>query len=290
MKKLFYSVILLFIYEKSISQNETVTGKSYITTVDNVVVYGVGSDGKIDKNQRFKVNKGTKFNANGLDEENNVKITFWPYSKPSGDTASKPRYKSDFSKNFSNVYETNHEFIGYWANYKDFVIELPTFNIGTKLYYGKDNDFTWGVLTLPIKARLGNKKDRYFDIEENLNLGFSFGLRHQIESVRKQAINYLAGVSIARVKTDSISIKNSFKAPESSVASALMFSGGILYQYEDAFQVGIFLGVDNVMGELGRNWKFQSKPWIGFAIGISLFSKNGSQSGEGSNSPEKVKQ
>ena len=81
---------------------------------------------------------------------------------------------------------------------------MTAFTLGTKIYYGKSNDFTWGVMTLPIKARIGNKKDRFFDFEENLNLGFTAGLKHQITGSHQQWLNYLAGVSVARVRTDSI--------------------------------------------------------------------------------------
>jgi hypothetical protein len=277
MKKILSFLLIYFIASNSFAQTSTITGNSFITTIDNLVVYGVKSDGKVDKTKTFKIPKGTKFNANGFDEDNNVKITFWDYS-----VKTKPA-KSSLAIGYSFDYSSGKEYIGSWANEKDFIIDLKVFNLGAKPYYGKRNDFTWGVMTLPIKARLGDKKEKFFDVEENLNLGFTFGLRHQIQSKKEQALNYLVGISIARVRTDSISLKNNFTAPQSSIAPALMISGGILYQYE-TFQVGIFLGVDNVMGELGRNWKFQGKPWLGFAIGVSLFSRNGTQSGTGSNS------
>ena len=63
-----------------------------------------------------------------------------------------------------------------------------------------------------------------------------------------------------------------------------MFSLGMLYQYE-TFQVGVFTGVDVIPGELGRNWKHQGRPWIGFALGVSLFTKTnpGSDSGKNRN-------
>lgn len=277
MKSILLFAIANFFAHSLLSQTQAITGNSFITTLDNMVAYGVKKDGKVDKTKSFKIPKGTKFNANGFDDDNNVKITFWNY------TVSSKSPKSSLAAGYSFDYSSGKEYIASWANDKDFIMDLKDFNSGAKLYYGKRNDFTWGVMTLPIKARFGNKKDRFFDVEENLNLGFTFGLRHQIQGKKEQAINYLAGISIARVRTDSISLKNNYPAPQSSIAPALMISGGVLYQYE-TFQVGLFLGVDNVMGELGRNWKFQGKPWLGFAIGVSLFSRNGNQTGTGSNS------
>jgi hypothetical protein len=289
MKKIIIIILLFAFVNRTSAQQQSITGNSYITIVDNMTVYGVRSNGSIDREQFFKVPKGTKFNANGLDSSNNIRITFWNYPNPS-DTSKAHKVpkmgKASLPQGYSSNYSAAKEFIGNWANDKEFIVDLKDFNSCCKLYYGKRFDFAWGVMTLPIKARLGNGDDRFFDVEENLNLGFTFGLRHQLPGVKEQALNYLLGVSIARVRADSISLKNNFKAPQSSVASALMFSGGVLYQYE-TFQIGIFVGFDNVMGELGRNWKFQSRPWIGFAVGVSLFSRNGTQAGTSGNNSEK---
>lgn len=73
--------------------------------------------------------------------------------------------------------------------------------------------------------------------------------------------------------------------PKSSVAYTFMPSAGIVYQHE-AFQIGIFIGEDFIVGELGRNWKYQGKPGLGLAIGVSLFTKNNDQNSTGNNSPK----
>lgn len=276
MKKLQAIFFLLFLHGFSIAQTETITGNAFITTLDNMVVYGI-SQGKIDRTKVFKISKGTKFNVNGFDEDNNIRVTFWRYSAPQS------LEKSAMPPGYSTTYTNSREFISSWANHKEFVMELKVFNLGCKIYYGSRKDFSWGVMTLPIKARLGDGGDRFFDVEENLNLGFTFGLRQQLQGRKQQALNFLLGISIARVRTDSISLKNNFPAPQSSVSSALMFSAGTLFQHEN-FQVGFFTGIDNIMGALGRNWKFQGKPWIGFAIGVSLFSNNVTQAGDQNNS------
>jgi len=148
-------------------------------------------------------------------------------------------------------------------------------------------DFTWGVMTLPIKARFGNGGKRLFDYEERLNLGFVFGLKKQLKGYNQQALNYLAGFGITSAKTDSSSMKD-LSDYDGKTSLALSLHTGVLYQFE-TFQVGFFVGADFVPGTVGRSWRHQGRPWIGLAIGVSLFSKNsvdGTESGN-SNKAEK---
>lgn len=46
-----------------------------------------------------------------------------------------------------------------------------------------------------------------------------------------------------------------------------------MYQY-DKFQIGLFTGLDFIDKSAGKNWAYQGKSWLGFAIGFSLFGEN----------------
>jgi hypothetical protein len=46
-----------------------------------------------------------------------------------------------------------------------------------------------------------------------------------------------------------------------------------MYQY-DKFQVGLFSGLDYIDQSSNVIWAYQGKPWVGFAIGVSLFGEN----------------
>lgn len=271
---------------------QAIVGNSYVTITDAVAVYGVGSDGDIDISHNFKIPLGTKFLVTGFDAKNNIKITFWRFS-PDISTNSLLRHQNDTSgrevrreiiikksvlkKEEARQYVDELEYIGPWANFKEFALPVTTFNGTCKLYYGKKNDFTWGVMTLPIKVRFGNNEDRFFNFEEKLNLGFNFGIRHQIQGRVEQSLNYLIGVGVTSVKTDSISLKNKIK-PSSTSSTALSFNIGVLYQYE-TFQIGLFLGSDFIPEALGKDWRYQGKPWVGIAVGVSLYSRNVTQGG-----------
>ena len=283
MKRLLLLFFALAFYVFAYTQ--AIVGKVYVTIPDVITVYGLDSQGNIDSNARFSVRGRTKFSVNGFDKYNNIKITFWRYFP---DSLRKKMNDPGFVYYWDSASKKNHlkyrndlEYVGTWSNFKQFAISPQIFNQSSKEYYGKKRDFTWGVMTLPIKARLGNKEDAFFDFEQQLNLGFVFGLRKQLKGFSVHSLNYLAGFGITNARTDSISIKNlEFYNGRNNLAFSLHI--GTMYQHEE-FQVGVFLGADFIPGQLGREWKRQGKPWIGLAIGVALFSKNNPQGGTGSN-------
>jgi len=269
------------------SYGQAAIGKMYTIVPDFINVYGVDKDNKIDSTHAFRASSNTKFTVTGYDKNNNIKITFWRYpAKPShSDSLSKSSKRSGYRSDvtFANVYKFDSDkvYIDRWANYLEFAISPTTFNSSCIPYFGGKEEFTWGIMTLPIKVRFGNNNDRFFNYEEKLNLGFVFGKRYQLQGKIEQSINILAGFGVTNVRIDSLSQKSG-KVPEASSSAAFSFNMGCLYQY-DNFQIGLFLGQDRVSGQLGRDWRYQGKTWIGLAVGLSLYSRNSSQGGEGSN-------
>ncbi|MFW0714506.1 hypothetical protein [Pedobacter sp. N23S346] len=158
----------------------------------------------------------------------------------------------------SNFKYKDLAYIDLWANNMQFFIPLKDFNDKCESIYPHKIGFTWGFLTLPIKARFGNAKAP-FTFEEKINFGISAGVRWQRVNRVYSASNLLGGVSVGGVKID-----------KDNSASALSFSAGYMYQY-DTFQIGIFTGVDFIDKSAGVSWGHQGKPWVGFAIGFSLF-------------------
>lgn len=280
-------VVCFLCFRQTWGQSQALVGKVYVVFSDQITVYGLNDSGSIDEKLSYTAKGGTKFSVVGFDEKNNILITFWRYptienGKVKYDYSSKTITKDDFKK-----YQKDYEFIGKWANYKKFAIKPTVLNSSCKEYFAMKKDFTWGVMTLPIKARFGNGGKRLFDYEERLNLGFAFGLKKQLKGYNQQALNYLAGFGITSAKTDSLSMKD-LSDYDGKTSLALSLHAGILYQFE-TFQVGVFVGADFVPGTVGRSWRNQGRPWVGLAIGVSLFSKNsvdGTESGN-SNKPEK---
>ena len=275
-QKLICLITALMFFTSGFTQS--IVGKIYVTASDELTVYGVDSNGNLDSTKRYTASNGTKFSVIGFDANNNVKITFWRF--PFYNEATKKweyTHRRSIKRESFYTYSTDQEFIGSWANYLQFAIPPSVLNSSCKEYFGAKKEFTWGVMTLPIKARFGNGKNKYFDFEERLNLGFVFGLKNQLKGYIPQSINYLAGFGIVNARTDSLSLKD-VQYYDGKNSLALSFHIGVLYQIE-TFQVGLFTGFDFVPTHVGRVWMHQGKPWLGLAIGVSLFSKN-SQDGE----------
>ncbi len=307
-----YFIFLFFSLSSLVSSSQNLVGKSFVTNVENIRVYPVDSPAN-DGRHFYYVHRNTKFTVVGIDKTNNLIITFWKYKKKdtitnkdgirkinslpkSADSYSilevnqshlakggpKERYFDDKIQFNDDDPSDDYEYIGPWAGTRSFIMPLASFNQQAQAYYGKQRGFSWGVMTLPIKIRFGNAGDRFFNFEEKINLGFSAGIKQQIQSRTEQSINYLGGFGVVSAKTDSVSLKPGFYDSKHLSEIAFSFNLGVLYQYE-SFQIGIFAGKDYLASTLGRQWRYQGKTWIGLAIGISLFSKPSSNTSTGKN-------
>ncbi len=307
MKFIIYLTLFCLLSITSISQN--LIGKSFITNVENIRVYP--SDTLNDGKQFYYVHKDTKFTVIAIDKNNNLVITFWKYNTDSTQLKKwpTPNFLTDSVKAFTAVlhqrrsglsrvlhdlriplprnnnldYQDENKYIGAWAGNSSFIIPLASFNQQTSPYNGKSNSFNWGVMTLPVKLRLGNHQDRYFNFEEKINLGFTAGWKHQFQSRINQGVNVLSGFGIANVKTDSVSLDNGYYDSKHVSETAFSATLGCLYEY-DVFQIGLFFGKDYLGSTLSRHWKYQGKTWIGLAIGISLFGTQTQSTSSGTNS------
>ena len=292
MKILTLLTLIWFSVLQSYAQNSTsatnIIGKSFVSkTVISVTRYNQLSKNKV-KNSDFLLKEGTKFFVSGVEEDGYI-ISVWNFAD--NDASKAKFYESRLEKKevdslkFSPyrilkselglVLKGNKQvsvaeslgsleelaYIDSWANNLQFFISLKDFNDKTESIYPKQTSFTWGFLSLPIKARFGNKSAP-FTFEEKINFGISLGYKWQHVGTTYKASNLLGGVSIANVKVDT-----------DKSAAALSFSLGYMFQY-DKFQAGLFSGFDFIDQQPKVNWGYQGKPWIGFAIGVSLFGEN----------------
>ena len=137
-----------------------------------------------------------------------------------------------------------------------------------------------GATTLPLKIRPGSRARaflengetrpaRYFDFSAEANLGLTGGVHIDRG---KWGSGFLGiGVNASSVRVDSVNTRGYAEASTkvSAVSTFLTF----MYEpnSEQRFQVGIAIGMDFIPGELGQNWDYHGKPWIGIGIGFSLF-------------------
>ncbi|MEO6976859.1 MAG: hypothetical protein ABI113_00730 [Mucilaginibacter sp.] len=155
------------------------------------------------------------------------------------------------------------EYVDSWANGWQFFVTAKDFSQFESIY-PSSHKFTWGFLTLPVKMRFDNKRGGRFDFEQNLNFGLTFGDRHQIVSTNDISLNYLVGLSVVSVPLNDATVSTA-----ATSTAAISTSMGFMLQY-NKFQIGAFLGRD-FAGSHANQFNYQGKPWLGFAIGVSLF-------------------
>jgi hypothetical protein len=212
--------------------------KQQLATVKKTDYFNDINDAEIDKNLQ---NKDDYYKMS----KNQAGLTLDPKADP----------KSPLKKYDHLAY------LDYWANNMQFFMPLKEFNDNCEPIYPSAISFTWGLLTLPVKMRFGTK-DAPFTFEEKVNFGLTFGVKFQNVSTTYSAHNILAGISVSNVKIN-----------ENTSGSALSFSAGYMFQY-DKFQAGAFLGLDFVGDTQRSQFQYHGRPWLGFAIGLSLFGEN----------------
>jgi hypothetical protein len=181
-------------------------------------------------------------------------------------------------------------FVDSWANGWQFFMNADDFAANCSPIYPRNNSFTWGFLTLPLKLRFDNDKGGRFNFEQNLNFGLTFGIKHQYVSKNDISINYLAGISVVNVPLNNAVqatplIPASGSDPEipatpgspATSTAGLSVSTGVMFQI-DKFQIGMYIGKD-FAGDHANQFVYQGKTWFGIAIGISLFGEGKTTAG-----------
>ncbi|UKJ06185.1 hypothetical protein [Solitalea lacus] len=158
-----------------------------------------------------------------------------------------------------------------------FLLPLQTFNTKCKPRLTK-NSFTIGTVLLPIKMRFGSSSkveniyNKDFLLTNDVSLGFSIGYKRKWS--QEWGLDILGGFSVTSIQVDSSTTKGYYKS--ASNASGVTGHFGILLENNN-FQFGLFTGIDYLTGGVGKQWIYKDQPWVGIAIGYSLFKTKSSQ-------------
>jgi hypothetical protein len=127
-------------------------------------------------------------------------------------------------------------------------------------------DVSFGTLVTPIKFR--PTKSLW---TSNLSLGASVNIKHQIND--NSALGGILGFSITSVSLDSAS--TNYKVKTSTDRPAYTPSLSFVYSYKNVnFLAGIGFDFINKTSIVEQSWIFSGKPWLGFGIGVNLFTAN----------------
>jgi hypothetical protein len=114
--------------------------------------------------------------------------------------------------------------------------------------------------------RVDNIYSRDFLLTNDVSLGFSLGYKRKWSET--WGLNFLGGFSLTSVQVDSSTTKGFYKSAAN--ASGVTGHVGVLIE-NDNFQFGVFTGIDHLAGAAGKRWIYKNQPWVGVAIGYSLF-------------------
>ncbi|MCW3074261.1 MAG: hypothetical protein JWP69_1330 [Flaviaesturariibacter sp.] len=184
----------------------------------------------------------------------------------------------EFPTGYGNEATLNNSFVEASNQTVYFLLPATTYNQVAERFKSP-HSFTVGAATTLIKIRPGSKEPIdgkwpvYFDFANDFNIGVLFGYKYKPWRKIDFASNFLAGISVTSIGIDSLTTKGIAKSPSNS--SGLTFSLGYVAEF-NKFQFGVFSGLDMLTGEVGRNWVYRNRPWIGLTLGYSIFRTQGS--------------
>ncbi len=139
----------------------------------------------------------------------------------------------------------------------------------------KFNHFSFKAITVPLKVRFG-RNDVDFSTDANLGVfgGYSWGTskftrKKEVGNTEIEKKNTL-GILLGTEQLEFDFVDDSQRTIEEK--SALISTGlGFVHSYQN-FTVGLTGGFDFALGENKNNWDYHARPWLGLAIGYSIFS------------------
>lgn len=139
----------------------------------------------------------------------------------------------------------------------------------------KNSVFTLGLVTMPMKLRLGKN----FDFQGNLSLGTTAGAKFRVSKYNPNFLNLLLGLSISTITLDSFSTGGRVSGQPINNMAVFSPSLGMVFEFGKA-QAGIFYGWDflNKANQLQYQWIHNKRPWISIGFGFSIFSVNSNSS------------
>jgi hypothetical protein len=136
--------------------------------------------------------------------------------------------------------------------------------------------FVVGASTTLIKIRPGNGKDSedeviYSEFGNDFNIGITAGWRIN-DYTRNVSVSLVGGIGFSSIKVTPQTTRNFIDSE--STQSSITFSGGAIFEIEK-FQISTFIGIDTMSGEIGKNWIYRNRPWIGLGFGYEIFKPKG---------------
>lgn len=144
------------------------------------------------------------------------------------------------------------------------------------------NEFTVSGLIIPIKYRFKDKSEQLpeeFTVAANANLflGFSMGktsfhYREKVDNLSNTwKFTFGAFIGASSIKLNGSNTSNSSAPLTSEITKGAASTGiGLCFSF-NKINVGTFYGYDYAFGDDTEKWNYNKKPWLGLALGYSIF-------------------
>lgn len=234
---------------------------------NGLVISGNDSMQSIPANSKFTI-------VNKKDDMYVVDFWTWGISDSLEKLTNEPNLEYDFKtkeyKYFNINYKVeNGKHVTRYFLINDYQFEKFVSKLKSKI------EPTVGTIVLPVKLRINPS-----DFSKDFTISGTGGVKLNISQKHDLSVSFLVGLGISSVSLDSATTNNSIK--DSQDRAAITALGGVVLQWQ-FLQLGTFVGGDWLARNNIDNWIYQGKPWFGFGIGVSLFSKDVSAKSEGKN-------
>jgi hypothetical protein len=215
---------------------------------------------------------GRQMNWSSKDSSGNIRThgrdSAGTWNNDSVNTGKRDREDLQNKKDSHKISDPNEN----WENKVDRFFIIQKYDLDSnciKVYNSgiRSTTFTIGLVTMPLKLRLGTN----FDFQGNLSLGSTAGAKIRVSKYNLNYINILLGTSISTVSLDSFSTGGRLTGQPLTSIAVFSPSLGIVFEFGKA-QAGIFLGVDylNKSTQTKYEWIYNKKPWLSIGFGFSI--------------------
>lgn len=221
-----------------------------------------------DGDIQFK--KGHNVYVSKISKKGKVSFVYYEFTKRKNENIEKKRNQLNgiYVFNSAEINLNGNDANEDLRNLKIHILDTTDFNNYTTELYPRFKGVAAGIFTVPFKLRV---KD--FDFEQNVNIGMNLSFPFRLNRLKenKDLITPTLGIGLATINLNpkNSNLEESDDNNANRTASAFSISGGLMYQFNSAINVGIQYGFDF----LGNNdkdvrWKYDRKPWVGVGINI----------------------
>ncbi|MCB0785305.1 MAG: hypothetical protein KDC02_13995 [Flavobacteriales bacterium] len=143
-------------------------------------------------------------------------------------------------------------------------------------YLAGRNVPTIGILTLPWIYRF-ERGDKAPLVEGGFSISAALGWKFRVSARQEMSLFPVVAPGFRSLNYTTAN-NSALEGDASESGSALTIAGGLIFEWEKK-QVGILLGTDTPLNDLGKTYAYGGAPWLAFTIGYDLYTADSKAKG-----------